>query len=58
MNLDDLRALCHNETIIVSQHCLKRMIERGIELSQVKRAIMEGEIIEDYVKHENTRNGG
>ncbi len=48
MNIDELRLLCHDETIVVSQHCLKRIIERGIELSEVKQAILCGEIIEDY----------
>lgn len=48
MKLDELRGLCNNANIIVSQHCMKRMIERGIALTEVKRAIMDGEIIEDY----------
>ncbi|MBQ8954009.1 MAG: DUF4258 domain-containing protein [Clostridia bacterium] len=48
MNVSELRALCDDETIVISQHCLKRIIERGIEIEQVKQAILCGEIIEDY----------
>ena len=48
MNIEELRMLCNDETIVVSQHCLKRIVERGIMLSEVKQAILRGEIIEDY----------
>ena len=48
MNLDSLRGLCQSGAIIVSQHCMKRMIERGIGLAEVKQTITCGEIIEDY----------
>lgn len=43
-----MRGLCDEESIIVTQHCMKRMVERGIALSEVRRAIMIGEIIEEY----------
>ena len=48
MNIDILRALCNDESIVISQHCLKRIIERGIEIEHVKQAVLCGEIIEDY----------
>lgn len=48
MNLDDLRFLCRRETMIVTTHCMDRMSKRDIELSEVMRAIMTGEVIEDY----------
>ena len=48
MDLDDLQRLCHRETLIVTAHCMDRMSKRGIELSEVMRAIMTGEVIEDY----------
>lgn len=48
MNLDNLRQLCRQETLVVTAHCMERMSRRGIGLSEVKLAIMEGEIIEDY----------
>ena len=33
---------------MVTQHLADRMQERGIRYSQIKRTILEGEIIEDY----------
>ena len=48
MSIFDLRRLCQSGAFVVSHHCQKRIIERGIALDEVKRAIMEGEIIEDY----------
>ena len=48
MNQYDLRQLCHRETLIVTAHCMERMSKRAIALDEVKRAIIEGEIIEDY----------
>ena len=48
MNLDSLRRLCRQETLVVTAHCMERMSRRGIGLSEVKQAIMEGIIIEDY----------
>ena len=48
MNLDELRQLCHSETLIVTAHCMERITKRGIELSEVIQAIMKGEVIEDY----------
>ena len=48
MSMDDLRRLCRRETLVVTAHCMERMSRRGVELAEVRRAIMEGEIIEDY----------
>ena len=48
MNPDHLRQLCRTETLMVTAHCIERMSKRGIELSEVKQAIMTGEVIEDY----------
>lgn len=48
MTHDDLRRLCRRDTLVVTMHCIKRMTERRIELSEVRQAIMKGEIIEDY----------
>ena len=48
MTIEAVRELCHDETIVITKHSLKRLIERGIELARVKQAIMHGEIIEDY----------
>jgi hypothetical protein len=48
MNIDDLRELCTDETIEVTRHALDRFMKRGINYSDVKSAIMTGEIIEPY----------
>ena len=48
MNLDELHRLCHSQTMIVTAHCMERIIKRSIELSEVTQAIMKGEVIEDY----------
>ncbi len=48
MNMDDLRTLCSDDTIVVTQHTAHRMAERGIGYSETKQAIITGEIIEDY----------
>lgn len=48
MNIEELRGLCHRETLVVTAHCMERMSRRDIELSEAMRAIMLGEIIEDY----------
>ncbi len=48
MLISDLQALCKDDTIVVTQHMAHRMAERGISYSETKRAILDGEIIEDY----------
>lgn len=48
MNIDDLRKLCHDGAIQVSDHCLKRCIMRKISYDEIKSCILNGEIIEEY----------
>lgn len=48
MQLDELRRLCAAGEYIVSQHALIRCAQRDIDLDDVRRVIMEGEVIEDY----------
>ena len=48
LNMDDLRKLCTDETIALTQHLLLRMRERGIKYDDMVHAIMSGEIIEQY----------
>ena len=47
MNLEALRTLCAAGEIMVTQHCMKRMTERNIELSRVVGAVLHGENVED-----------
>lgn len=48
MNPNELRQLCHRETLIVTAHCMERMSKRGIGLDEVRQAILKGEIIDYY----------
>jgi len=48
IDIEKLRVLCNNQRLIITQHCIKRMMERGIELIEIKQAIAKGEVIEDY----------
>lgn len=48
MKIEEIRALCYDEAIMVTQHLAIRMQERGIKYAEVKEAIMTGEVIEDY----------
>lgn len=47
MNISELRILCNDETIQMTQHVHKRCRERNITLDEIKHCIMNGEIIED-----------
>lgn len=48
ITIDDLRKLCKDETINLTQHFQMRCKERKISLKDVKNAILTGEIIEIY----------
>lgn len=48
MNINDLRKLCFDETIQITDHCFHKMLERGISYEEIKICILHGEIIEDY----------
>lgn len=48
MNIEMLRNLCSDDTIKITQHVAYRMQERNILYSDVKLAILNGEIIEEY----------
>lgn len=48
LNIEDIRALCHDETIKATHHFTDRLIKRGIEYDDILHAIMNGEIIEYY----------
>ena len=48
MNIDLVRKLYNQSKIFWSKHCLERMGERDISISDLTRCINEGEIIEYY----------
>lgn len=43
-----LRSLCDDKTFFMTQHMYNRCRERGIKYEDIKVAIMNGEIIEQY----------
>ncbi|MBQ8278549.1 MAG: DUF4258 domain-containing protein [Roseburia sp.] len=49
MNITEVQALCAEGRIIWTEHVEKRMAQRKISRTDVKRCIMSGEIIEDYL---------
>ncbi len=48
MNIEELKNLYMTGNIHWSVHCLERMNERSIKISDIERCILNGEIIEDY----------
>jgi hypothetical protein len=46
--IEDVRSFCTDDAIVLTEHLLTRMRQRNIRLEDVKRAVMEGEIIEQY----------
>lgn len=48
MNIEEMRILCTDETIQMTEHVHKRCRERNITLDIIKNCIMFGNIIEDY----------
>jgi len=48
LHVSDLRKLCTDETISLTQHLLLRMRERGIKYNDIVHTIINGEIIEQY----------
>ena len=48
LNIEDVRAYCSDDTIVLTEHLLTRMRQRHIRLGDIKQAIAKGEIIEQY----------
>ena len=48
MNLEKLKSSIENDSIEWVKHVLQRMLTRGVSRSDVKYAILKGELIEDY----------
>ena len=48
LNINDLQNLCHDKNIAVTRHAKNRLIERNINVNNIKNAIQSGEIIEQY----------
>jgi len=48
LHIDDIRVFCSDDNIFLTEHLLTRMRQRNIKLKDIKHAIAEGEIIEQY----------
>lgn len=48
MEIEQLRFLCKDETIQMTDHVYKKSRQRNIKFDDIKRCIMYGQIIEDY----------
>lgn len=48
IKIEDIQALCSDQTIFMTQHAHDRCRERGIKYKDLKSAISTGEIIEQY----------
>ena len=48
LRIDDVRTCCTADKFILTEHLLTRMRQRHIRLEDIKNAITEGEIIEQY----------
>lgn len=48
LQIDDLRKLCTDDTIIMTAHVIKRCKERNIDSDSIINAILHGEIIKQY----------
>ena len=48
LNIKDIRHCCSNDTIVLTDHLLTRIRQRHIRIENIKNAILNGEIIEQY----------
>ena len=48
LHIEDIRTCFTDNTIVLTEHLLTRMRQRHIRLEDIKDAINEGEIIEQY----------
>jgi len=48
LDILEIRALCKDETMLLTEHLLTRIRQRCIRLEDIKSAIAKGEIIEQY----------
>ena len=48
MNIENLRILCTDETIVITDHTVRRIVKRSINYDDIKQVILNGEIIEQY----------
>ena len=48
MTVLEIRSLCSEDTIMMTEHIVLRCRQRGIRYGDIEQAILTGEIIEEY----------
>ena len=48
LHIDDMRNLCFDKCIVMTQHAKARLMERNITIEDIKNSIQTGEIIKQY----------
>ena len=48
LRIVDIKEICNDDTIILTDHLLTRIRQRHIRLEEIKSALLNGEIIEQY----------
>ncbi|GHV82297.1 hypothetical protein AGMMS49991_08550 [Spirochaetia bacterium] len=48
ISIADVQELCNDEAIVLTEHLLTRMRQRGIKYGDLKQTIQNGEVIEQY----------
>ncbi len=46
--IDEIKARVEQDDFVFTKHAVDRTLLRGIQVSEVREALMSGEIIEDY----------
>ena len=48
LSIEDVRYYCSDDTIVLTNHLLNRIRQRHIQIEDIKNAILNGKIIEQY----------
>lgn len=48
LQIEDIRRLCTDDTIVLTEHLTTRMRQRNLRLEDIKNTIGNGQIIEQY----------
>lgn len=48
LSMETIEPLCNDDSIILTNHALVKMKERGIEYNAIETAILSGEVIAQY----------
>ena len=48
LDIENLQHLCNDKSIAMTRHANNRLRERGIDIEDIKHAILQGEIIRQY----------